>query len=317
MKNLPKGKFDENLIVGYDSKDDAAVYKINDEISIIETLDFFPSMVEDPYYFGQIAAANALSDVWAMGGKPIMALNIACFPQTMDIEVLNKILIGGAEKVNEAGCILCGGHTIVDETPKYGLSVTGIVNTNKVLKNNSPKINDKIIITKPLGVGILQTAVQCEVAEKNDLEKMILNMKTLNKYAAEIVLKYKVNALTDVTGFGLFNHLNEMLDNKVSANLYYNEFPVVTNNVKKFAEDDYFTAASNRNEDAINDYIDYGDAPYWIKLLGFDPQTSGGLLVSVDSSDVNNVMKELEKLDLQSAVIGEIIEKKDKAIYLI
>ena len=317
LKSLPKGIKDDNLIVGYESKDDAAVYKINDDVSIIETLDFFPSMVEDPYLFGQIAATNSLSDVWAMGGRPIMALNIAAFPDGMKPETIGEVLRGGAEKVIEAGCTLCGGHTIVDETPKYGLSVTGIVKTKRVLTNNGVKVGDKIIITKPLGVGILLTAHQCEIDTKDDFNDAIKNMTTLNKYAAEILFKYKLHALTDVTGFGLFSHLNEMLDNKASAKLYIDKIPTINENIKKYIEDDYYTGGAIRNEDAIKSEIEFGNAPEWIKQLGYDPQTSGGLLCSIDESEVDKAIDELKSLDLKSAVIGEIVEKKDKAIYLL
>ncbi len=317
LASLPKGIKDENLIVGYESKDDAAVYKINDDVSIIETLDFFPSMVEDPYLFGQIAATNSLSDVWAMGGRPIMALNIAAFPDGMEPETIGKVLKGGAEKVIEAGCALCGGHTIVDEIPKYGLSVTGIVDTKRVLTNNGVKVGDKIILTKPLGMGILLTAHQCEIDTKEDFDMMIKSMTTLNKYAAEILFKYKINALTDVTGFGLFNHLNEMLDDKASAKLYINNIPSATANVKVFAEDYYYTGGSQRNEDAIKDKIDFGNCPEWIKLLGYDPQTSGGLLCSIDANDADKAMEELSKLELKSAIVGEIIEKDSKCIYMV
>ena len=317
LASLQKGIKDENLIVGYESKDDAAVYKINDDVSIIETLDFFPSMVEDPYLFGQIAATNSLSDVWAMGGRPIMALNIAAFPDGMEPETIGKVLKGGAEKVIEAGCALCGGHTIVDEIPKYGLSVTGIVDTKRVLTNNGVKVGDKIILTKPLGMGILLTAHQCEIDTKEDFDMMIKSMTTLNKYAAEILFKYKINALTDVTGFGLFNHLNEMLDDKASAKLYINNIPSATANVKVFAEDYYYTGGSQRNEDAIKDKIDFGNCPEWIKLLGYDPQTSGGLLCSIDANDADKAMEELSKLELKSAIVGEIIEKDSKCIYMV
>lgn len=317
MKSLPKGVKDDNLIVGYESKDDAAVYKINDEVSIIETLDFFPSMVEDPYLFGQIAATNSLSDVWAMGGKPIMALNIAAFPDGMEPETIGKVLKGGAEKVIEAGCILCGGHTIVDEVPKYGLSVTGIVDTKKVLTNNGVKVGDKIIITKPLGVGILLTAHQCNIDTKEDFNDVVKNMTTLNKYAAEILFNYKVHALTDVTGFGLFSHLNEMLNDNASAKLYIDSIPTINDNVKKYIEDDYYTGGAIRNEDAIKEQIDFGNAKEWIKQLGYDPQTSGGLLCSIDKNDADEAIKELKKLNMKCAIIGEIVEKSEKAIYLL
>lgn len=317
LKSLPKGIKDDNLIVGYESKDDAAVYKINDEVSIIETLDFFPSMVEDPYLFGQIAATNSLSDVWAMGGKPVMALNIAAFPDGMNPETIGKVLKGGAEKVIEAGCTLCGGHTIVDETVKYGLSVTGIVDTKKILTNNGVKAGDKIILTKPLGVGILLTAHQCGVDTEEDFDAAVKSMINLNKYAAEILFKYNVSALTDVTGFGLFNHLNEMLDGKQSAKLYIDKIPTVNANVKKYVEDDYYTGGAIRNEDAIKNKIDFGNTPEWLKQVGYDPQTSGGLLCSIDASDAEKALEELSKLDIRSSIVGEVIEKKEKAIYMI
>ena len=316
LKSLPNGIKDDNLIVGYESKDDAAVYKINDEVSIIETLDFFPSMVEDPYLFGQIAATNSLSDVWAMGGRPIMALNIAAFPDGMEPETIGKVLRGGAEKVIEAGCTLCGGHTIVDEVAKYGLSVTGIVDTKKILTNNGVRIGDKIILTKPLGVGILLTAHQCEIDTKEDFDVAIRSMTTLNKYAAEILIKYNLSALTDVTGFGLFAHLDEMLDGKASANLFANKIPTLNENVKKYIEDDYYTGGSFRNEEQIKDKIEFGLCPEWIKLLGYDPQTSGGLLCTIDPNDADKAINELCKLEIKSAIIGEIIDKRDKSIYI-
>ena len=317
MKSLPKGIKDDNLIVGYESKDDAAVYKINDEVSIIETLDFFPAMVEDPYLFGQIAATNSLSDVWAMGGRPIMALNIAAFPDDMNPETIGKVLKGGAEKVIEAGCTLCGGHTIVDEVAKYGLSVTGLVDTKKILTNNSVRIGDKIIITKPLGIGVILTAHQCEVDSKEDYLAAIKSMTTLNKYAAEILFKYDISALTDVTGFGLFSHLDEMLDGKASAKLISSQIPTINDNIKKYIEDDYYTGGAIRNEDQIKEKIEFGSCPEWIKQLGYDPQTSGGLLCTIDPKVADIAMEELDKLELKSAIIGEIIDKKDKSIYIV
>lgn len=314
LQKLPKGKKDENLIVGYDTKDDAAVYKINDDVSVIETLDFFPPMVEDPYIFGQIAATNALSDIYAMGGKPIMALNIACFPEDIEKDVIEKILKGGAEKIIETGATLCGGHTIADDGVKYGLAVTGLVDTNKILKNNNVRIGDKLILTKPLGVGIVTTANACDVAKDDDYERIIKQMTTLNKYAAEILFKYNVSALTDITGFGLFNHLCEMVEEKASAKLYKNSIPLVSKNVIDYAKDDYYTGASGKNELACEGKVDYSNIEDWLKYVCLDPQTSGGLLAAVSKDDVENALKELNTLDIKSAIIGEVIEKTDKVI---
>lgn len=316
LAKLPKGDIDKNLLVGYDSKDDAACYKIDEKNTIIETLDFFPSMVDDPYIFGKIAAANALSDVWAMGGKPIMALNIACFPEDIDKTIMEKVLVGGAEKVKEAGCTLAGGHTIVDPIIKYGLSVTGIVDTDKVRKNNDVKVGDKLIITKPLGIGIGLTANTCGVLKDGDYDLLIKSMQTLNKYAAEILMKYDVHGLTDVTGFGLLIHLTEMLSDKYSASLFIDKLPLVTPNIKEYAMNDYFTAASKRNEMSVKDKVDFGKSERWQELICFDPQTSGGLLVSVNSTDAEKALSDLKKLDLESAIIGEIIEKKEKTIII-
>lgn len=316
LDGLPKFEKDKNLIVGFDTHDDAAVYKIDDKVSIIETVDFFPAMVEDPYIFGEIAATNALSDVWAMGGKPIMALNIACFPDDIDTDILNKILKGGADKVKEAGCQLCGGHTIVDETIKYGLSVTGIVDTNKILKNNSVKVGDKLILTKPLGVGIMTTAFKCDDIKDGDYEKVIKVMTTLNKYAAEILTKYDIHALTDVTGFGLLIHLDEMLSGNSSAKISISNVPLISDNVRFYAENDYYTGASSRNEKAIIDKVDFENISDWQKLVLYDPQTSGGLICAIDAKDANKAIEDLAKLDMKSAIIGEVIEKREKAIYI-
>ena len=190
------------------------------------------------------------------------------------------------------------------------------MDTKKILTNNGVRIGDKIIITKPLGVGVLLTAHQCEIDTKDDFNAAVKSMTTLNKYAAEILFKYNVSALTDVTGFGLFSHLDEMLDGKASAKLIASQIPTINKNVKKYIEDDYYTGGSVRNEDQIKDKIEFGNCPEWIKLLGYDPQTSGGLLCTINSEDVDNAIKELNKLELKSAIIGEIIDKKDKSIYI-
>ena len=319
LKNLPKGEKDETLLVGYDTSDDAAIYKISDDLSIVNTLDFFPPMIEDPYIFGQVAATNALSDIYAMGGKPITAMNIVCFPTSMDINLLEKILKGGAEKVIEAGCSLCGGHSIDDSSVKYGLAVTGLVDTKKVLKNNGVKVGDKLLLTKPLGAGILTTAIKCEVltTDSEDYNILIKYMTALNKYAAEVITKYNVHALTDVTGFGLLIHTDEMLCNNASANIYDKNIPLMTATVEKFAKDEYVTGASARNKKAIDDKVDFSNMEEWKKQVLYDPQTSGGLLASIDSSDIDKVKKELDEKGIFNVVIGEIIEKSETSIFIL
>lgn len=319
LNNLPKGKRDENLLVGYDTSDDASIYKISDDLSIVNTLDFFPPMIEDPYVFGKVAATNALSDIYAMGGKPITAMNIVCFPTNMDIDILEKILKGGAEKVIEAGCSISGGHSIADDSVKYGLAVTGLVDTKKVLKNNGVKLGDRLILTKPLGAGILTTAIKCNVlsTKDKDYEVLINHMTTLNKYAAEVITKYKVHALTDVTGFGLLIHTKEMLSDKASANIYKNNIPLMTESVEKFARDEYVTGASERNQKAIEDKVEFNNLDPWLRQLLYDPQTSGGLLASIDKDDVEKVKKELNEKGIFNVEIGEVISKSNKAIYIV
>lgn len=212
LSRLPKAERDPNLLVGFDTSDDAAVYRISDTCAIVETLDFFPPMVEDPHTFGMIAAANALSDIWAMGGVPVTALNIVCFPQDADLNILGEIMRGGAEKTAEAGASLCGGHSINDTGVKYGLSVTGIIDPQKVLTNVGARPGDRLILTKPLGTGIVCSADRMGDADGESMAEAVRSMTTLNRYAAEVLAKFRVHACTDVTGFGLLGHLAEMLE---------------------------------------------------------------------------------------------------------
>ena len=208
--HLPK-MFDENLLVGIETSDDAAVYKINDELAMIQTLDFFTPVVDNPYTFGQIAAANSLSDVYAMGGEPKLAMNIVCFPNCLDQSVLVDILKGGYDKVKEAGAIIVGGHTVEDDEPKYGLSVTGFVHPSKILTNNNAKHGDVLVLTKPLGTGIINTAIKGELVDKEAYEEAVFVMSTLNKYAKEAMDEVEgINSVTDITGFGLLGHALEM-----------------------------------------------------------------------------------------------------------
>jgi len=212
LAKLPKNTSDkiDNLIVGLDTADDAAIYKLTDDIALIQTLDFFTPMVDDPYEFGQIAAANALSDVYAMGGEPTVAMNIVGFPSCHDMNVLGEILRGGADKVNESGALLVGGHTVDDQEPKYGLSVSGIVHPKKVLANSTSKVGDKLILTKPLGAGIMNTAMKPGLVDEETSKYVIDIMAHLNKYAAMSFSKFPVNAATDITGFGMLGHTLEV-----------------------------------------------------------------------------------------------------------
>lgn len=303
-------KFDENLLIGFDSSDDGAVYKLTEDIAIIQTLDFFTPIVEDPYTFGKIAAANALSDVYAMGGEVKVALNIVGFPEKMEADILGEILRGGAEKVHEAGGVVSGGHSINDPEPKYGLSVTGVVHPSKILPNNNCKIGDKLILTKPLGVGIITTAHRVGEASEEAYNKAIKSMETLNKYAADKMKKYKVNACTDVTGFGFLGHLNEMIKDEYSIKVNGNTLPYIKE-AYDYAKEFLITAGGQRNRRHLKDKVLFKDIEFALEEILFDPQTSGGLLISVSSDEADDLLKELQEFDLKSEIVGEVIEKQE------
>lgn len=309
LECLPKGERDENLLIGYDSHDDAAVYQLNEEQAIVQTLDFFPPMVEDPYIFGQIAATNALSDIYAMGGRVLTALNIVCFPEKMDLNILGQIMMGGAEKVQEAGGSLAGGHSIVDESVKYGLSVTGIVHPDKILANNGCQAGDVLILTKKLGVGLICTANRVHEASEADMEEAIRSMTTLNKYAAEVLYKYTVHACTDVTGFGFLGHLHEMLDGRWSAVIESSEIPYMKG-AYRAAEEFYLTAAAQRNRNHVQEFVSFEDIPFAMEEILFDPQTSGGLLAAVDAKEADVILKELQAIGLPARIVGKVTEKE-------
>lgn len=307
---LPKTS-DENLIVGLETSDDAAVYKINEELAIIQTLDFFTPVVDDPYTFGQIAAANSLSDVYAMGGEPKMAMNIVCFPNCLSPDILAEILKGGYDKVKESGAIIVGGHTVEDEEPKYGLSVTGFVHPDKVLANNSAKPGDVLIITKPIGIGIINTAIKGEIADKATYDEAVKNMATLNKYAKEAIDRAGgANSLTDITGFGLIGHALEMaMGSDVTIKLNHKNIPIVPNALE-YAGMGLIPAGAyaNRNHTGDNVYINE-NVPKDIEDVLFDPQTSGGLLVSIPKEKANKLMEELKSTPTEFGIIGEVCEK--------
>ena len=313
LECLPKGEKDENLLIGYDSHDDAAVYKVNDEQAIVQTLDFFPPMVDDPYIFGQIAATNALSDIYAMGGRVLTALNIVCFPEKMDLNILGQIMMGGAEKVQEAGGSLVGGHSIVDESVKYGLSVTGIIHPDKILANNGCREGDVLILTKKLGVGLICTANRVQEASAQDMEEAIASMTTLNKYAAEILHSHTVHACTDVTGFGFLGHLHEMLDGRWSAVIESGEIPFMEG-AYHAAEEFYLTAAAQRNRNHVQAYVSFEKIPFAMEEILFDPQTSGGLLAAVDAGEAEQIVKELQAIGLPAKIVGRVTETAKKEI---
>lgn len=299
----------ENLLVGIETADDAAVYKLTDDIATIQTLDFFTPVVDDPYTFGAIAAANSLSDIYAMGGKPTVAMNIVCFPNCLPIEILGEILRGGADKVIESGAVVIGGHSVEDDEPKFGLSVMGLVHPKKILKNYGCKPGDVLILTKPIGTGVINTAIKAEFASKEIYDEAVKIMTTLNKYAGEIIVKYPVNACTDVTGFGIMGHGYEMASaSKITIKLFKDSIPVVSG-AKEFAEMGLVPAGTYNNKKYLEGKYELKEVPQWLEDILFDPQTSGGLLISLPRSEADKLMKELNQLELKSAVIGEVIEE--------
>jgi selenide,water dikinase len=315
LERLPKGERDTNLLVGYDSRDDAAVYRLTDELAMVQTLDFFPPMVDDPYTFGQIAATNALSDVYAMGGQVKTALNIVCFPESMDLNILGEIMRGGAEKVNEAGGVLAGGHSIADSDVKYGLSVTGVVHPDHILQNNTGKPGDVLILTKRLGVGIICTANRVGQASPAAMEKAIASMTTLNKYAAQCWAGHQVHACTDVTGFGFLGHLHEMMNGALSCHVHSAQVPVFQEALD-YADEFLLTAAGQRNRNFVGERVRFQGLPFAMEEVLFDPQTSGGLLAAVAAEDADTLVEQLRALGLPAAVVGEIIPKDTVEIYV-
>ncbi len=317
LGKLPKFE-NENLLVGIDTNDDGAVYRINDDVAIISTLDFFTPVVDDPFIFGQIAACNALSDIYAMGGEPILALNIVAFSNCLDPEILGEILKGGALKVKEAGAVLAGGHSIQDDEPKYGLSVNGIVHPDKIFTNSTAKAGDKLILTKPVGVGIVNTAIKADMAKESSVKEAIYSMTSLNKRAKDVFLKHNINACTDVTGFGVLGHGLEMAKGSdVSIRIHPDKISYITG-AMDLADMGIVPEGAYRNREFVTEDVDLGGTKeVYIDLL-CDPQTSGGLLASVPGDNVESVHSELKNAGVETeiSIIGEVEEKGDKFIYV-
>ena len=309
---------DPNLIVGM--SDDAGVYRLRDDLALIQTVDFFTPIVDDPFIFGQVAVANALSDVYAMGGRPLLAMNIICFPiNKMDISILQEILLGGMEKIQEAGVLLVGGHSIEDNEIKYGLSVTGIVHPEKVWTKKGLKEGDRLILTKPLGTGIINTAVKGEMADKELEAKSIKAMVTLNKRAAEIMAEAEVHACTDITGFGLLGHLCEMVEeNEIGMVVYSSSIPFFPE-VKGLVEMGLVPAGLHRNREFRLSMLEISpNVPDWLIDIFFDPQTSGGLLFSLPSGQAEEFLRRLHLGGVEeAAIIGEVTEEPEGRIKIV
>lgn len=309
--NLDKLLYDINplkrddIIVGFDKKDDAAVIQMSDDVAVIQTLDFFPSMVEDPYLFGQIAATNSMSDIYAMGGEIVCALNIAMFPLEGDFDILREIFRGGNDKVVEAGGSLTGGHSIHDPLTKYGLSVTGKVHPDKIWKNNTPRNGDVILVTKKLGVGLVTSSYNAGLVSEEDFKACTDQMSYLNKYARDIFVNYDIHAATDVTGFGLLGHLSEMAEDDFTIVVDSKKVPVL-NPAIDLANEFYFTSGGQNNRNYLGNKVEFYIENMGLEEVLFDPQTSGGLMVSVDRPTADKIIAEFNEKEMQIYEIGEV-----------
>lgn len=307
MCHLPKFE-DADLIVGFETSDDAAVYRIDDSTALIQTVDLFPPMVDDPYQFGQIAAANAISDVYAMGGTPKLAMNILCYPEKLPKEIVQEILRGGYEKVREAEAIIAGGHTIKDHEPKYGLCVTGFVRPDRILTNSNAKPGDLLILTKPLGTGILTTAAKAGLVDQTVEAVVIASMVMLNKKACRLMGNYQVHSCTDVSGFGLMGHTYEMgAGSGVTILLDASAIPLLPE-ARNMAGMGIIPASAYANRDYLNGKI-VMDPSIPLELLDvlFDPQTSGGLLIALPEKDAFALLKDLKDEIPCAEIIGQVL----------
>lgn len=311
MKGLFPPDKHPDLLVGLEISDDAAVYKISDEIAVIHTLDFFTPVVDDPYDYGAIAAANALSDVYAMGGEVVMALNICGFPPDLPVEMVSEILRGGAEKVVEAGGVLAGGHTIEDKEPKYGLSVMGLVHPDRILTKDGAHPGDALVLTKPLGVGIITTALKGDAAEPDHVARAVGSMKRLNRSAARLIQNVGVHACTDVTGFSLLGHACEMAEKSdVCLRFHLDKLPFL-DGAHRYAGNWLFPGGSCRNRDCYKPSINFAaDIPEETQMLLFTPETSGGLLVVLPQEKLKGLTRLFSEQGEPIWLVGDVIEGK-------
>lgn len=319
LHSLPKFDHPE-IIVGTETSDDAGVFRLRPDLAIVNTVDFFTPIVDDPYVFGQVAATNALSDVYAMGAEPTTALNIVCFPRgKMDIQVLGEILKGGGEKVREAGAVVIGGHSIIDDEIKYGMAITGVVHPDRVIRNVGIKDGDALILTKPLGTGIITTALKNGKAPQESIEKAISSMITLNKTASIIMRNYPVHACSDITGYGLLGHALEMTSGgDITLILESAKLPLI-NATSDLAEAGYLTGGSKRNREYLNGKMAVDPSiQQGLVETALDPQTSGGLLIALPEKDAGKLVKELRANGVESASnIGHAVSPQKVRVRLI
>jgi selenide,water dikinase len=315
-KALSNISFPSSKMVLVDSShaDDAGVIKLNDDLALVQTIDFFTPIVDDPYLFGQIAATNALSDIYAMGAKPLSALNIICFPDDhLDVDAFRLITQGGADKVREADAVILGGHSVTDKELKYGLAVTGTIQPESIRLNRNLQIGDVLILTKPIGTGILTTALKNGVLEESDMPEVIESMLMLNKEPARSLDNFDVSACTDITGYGILGHMWEMLNGlNCGVNINVEKIPFFEKAINFARNSMHIPGGTFANQKFNNDHIEFGDIDVWYQNLLFDPQTSGGLLISLPKGQEKVYIDTLSGYSLPVAVIGEVIESENK-----
>jgi len=320
---------DPNVLVGFDTADDAGVYLIGPDQALVQTVDFFTPIVDDPYTFGQIAATNALSDVYAMGGRPMTALAMVCFPEKGDFDVLERILAGGLSKMMEAGCTIVGGHSIRDPEIKFGYSVTGMINPRRVMTNSGAVAGDKLIFTKAIGTGVISTAIKRGKAEEKWIEAATHSMTTLNKVAAEVsgrippqrtreAIPFRVHSMTDITGFGLIGHAREMaLGSNASLRLFASQVPLLEGALECVREG-FVPGGLTANREFAECVVSYEDGvPEDVRTILYDPQTAGGLLISVAAEDADELVRELNEAGVGAAIIGEVVESRKPLIEVV
>ena len=309
---------DPNVLVGFETADDAGVYQLTPELALVQTVDFFTPIVDEPYIFGQIAATNALSDVYAMGGKPISALALVCFPDGGEVKVLEEMLAGGLSKMVEANCTVIGGHSIRDEEIKLGYAVTGTIHPQRVLANRGAQPGDRLIFTKAIGTGVISTAIKRGKANVAWVRDAVRSMTTLNRAAAEVASGFEVHGMTDVTGFGLIGHAREMaVASGVSLRLHASQVPLLAGALE-CVRAGFVPGGLKANRSFAEDCVEYaGDVPEEIRTLLYDPQTAGGLLVAVAASDAEHLVRELHSSEIGAAEVGEVLQKQKPLIAMV
>jgi selenide, water dikinase len=311
---------DANVLVGFDKADDAGVYLLTPDLAMVQTIDFFTPIVDDPYTFGQIAATNALSDVYAMGGRPVSALAMVCFPDKGDPAVLEQILAGGLSKMIEANCTVIGGHSIRDEEIKFGYAVTGIIHPKKVFKNSSAVAGDVLLFTKAIGTGVISTAIKRGKAEPAWIAAAVQSMTTLNKTAADVIADddYRIHGMTDITGFGLIGHGREMaLGSGVTLRIEANKVPILPGALECIRQG-FVPAGLNNNRDFAECLVNYEeDVPQELRTILYDPQTAGGLLISVAEADAGKLVTAMQKAGVPAVTIGDVIASEKPEIEIV